>query len=58
MRLQSASGAWLELLASMRFAVSLLTIVAVASMLGTVLKQGEPYSNYLNQFGPFWFQVF
>ena len=47
-----------ELLASMRFAVSLLTVVAIASTLGTVLKQGEPYSNYLNQFGTFWFDAF
>src|SRR4051812_17346247 len=45
----------LELLSSMRFAVSLLTIVAIASTIGTVLKQNEPYSNYLEQFGPFWF---
>ena len=50
--------AGLEMLASMRFAVSLLTVVAIASTLGTVLKQGEPYSNYLNQFGPFWFPAF
>jgi cytochrome c biogenesis protein len=47
-----------ELLASMRFAVSLLTVVSIASTLGTVLKQGEPYSNYLNQFGTFWFAAF
>lgn len=48
----------LELFASMRFAISLLTIIAIASMLGTVLKQNEPYSSYLNQFGPFWFPIF
>jgi cytochrome c biogenesis protein len=54
----SPASAVLELLASMRFAVSLLTVVAIASTLGTVLKQGEPYANYLEQFGPFWFPVF
>lgn len=48
----------LELLASMRFAVSLLTVIGIASVIGTVVKQGEPYSNYLNQFGPFWFPLF
>jgi len=48
----------LELLASMRFAISLLTIVAIASTIGTVLKQNEPHSNYLEQFGPFWFSAF
>ncbi len=47
-----------ELLSSMRFAISLLSILAVASVVGTVLKQAEPYSNYLIQFGPFWFQAF
>ncbi|AMP12722.1 cytochrome c biogenesis protein ResB [Collimonas pratensis] len=47
-----------ELLSSMRFAISLLTIIAVASVIGTVLKQNEPMPNYVNQFGPFWFEVF
>src|SRR5512139_68279 len=47
-----------ELLSSMRFAISLLSILAVASIIGTVLKQAEPYSNYIIQFGSFWFQVF
>jgi cytochrome c biogenesis protein len=48
----------LELLASMRFAIALLTIICVASVIGTVVKQHEPYPNYVNQFGPFWAQVF
>jgi cytochrome c biogenesis protein len=30
----------------------------VASVLGTVLKQREPVANYVNQFGPFWADVF
>ena len=47
-----------ELLSSMRFAISLLSILAVASIIGTVLKQSEPYANYIIQLGPFWFQVF
>lgn len=47
-----------ELISSMRFAISLLTIVAIASMIGTVMKQNEPMPNYVNQFGPFWFEVF
>lgn len=42
----------------MRFAISLLTLIAVASVIGTVLKQNEPMSNYVNQFGPFWFEIF
>jgi cytochrome c biogenesis protein len=47
-----------ELMSSMRFAISLLSILAIASIIGTVLKQAEPYSNYLIQLGPFWFQVY
>lgn len=47
-----------ELLSSMRFAISLLSILAIASIIGTVLKQSEPYANYLIQLGPFWFEVF
>jgi cytochrome c biogenesis protein len=47
-----------ELVSSMRFAISLLTIVSIASIIGTVLKQNEPMTNYVNQFGPFWFEVF
>ena len=42
----------------MRFAVSLLTVIAIASVAGTVVQQGQPYASYLNQFGPFWFPAF
>jgi cytochrome c biogenesis protein len=47
-----------ELLSSMRFAIALLTVICIASVIGTVLKQQEPLSNYVNQFGPFWSEVF
>lgn len=47
-----------ELISSMRFAVSLLTVIAIASIIGTVLTQNQPYSSYLNEFGPFWFPAF
>lgn len=42
----------------MRLAISLLTVLAIASIIGTVLKQNEPYSNYVIQVGQFWFRVF
>ncbi len=42
----------------MRFAVSLLTVLGIASIIGTVLKQNEPYTNYIVQFGQFWFELF
>jgi cytochrome c biogenesis protein len=47
-----------ELLSSMRFAIALLTVICIASIIGTVLKQHEPVNNYINQFGPFWAEVF
>ncbi len=42
----------------MRFAISLLTLLAIASIIGTVLKQNEPYVNYRVEFGDFWFSIF
>ena len=42
----------------MRFAIALLTVICIASVIGTVLKQHEPLNNYINQFGPFWSEVF
>jgi cytochrome c biogenesis protein len=61
MRLKTPSAALrsaVELLSSMRFSISLLTVICIASVIGTVLKQGEPLTNYVNQFGPFWSDVF
>ncbi|MBI5275219.1 MAG: cytochrome c biogenesis protein ResB [Burkholderiales bacterium] len=52
------SRALLELVSSMRFAIALLTVICIASVIGTVIKQHEPASNYVNQFGPFWSDVF
>ncbi|MES2296299.1 MAG: cytochrome c biogenesis protein ResB [Pseudomonadota bacterium] len=48
----------IELLSSMRFAITMLVMVAISAIIGTVMKQGEPMGNYVNQFGPFWFEVF
>jgi len=48
----------IELLSSMRFAISLLTLICIASVIGTVVKQNEPAANYVNQFGPFWSELF
>ena len=61
LRIQSGSQpvrATIELLSSMRFAISLLSVICIASVIGTVLKQHEPAVNYVNQFGPFWAEVF
>ena len=48
----------LELLSSMRFAIALLTVICIASIIGTIVKQHEPVTNYVNQFGPFWAELF
>jgi len=42
----------------MRFAIALLTVICIASVVGTVVKQHEPLNNYVNQFGPFWADIF
>lgn len=47
-----------ELLGSMRFAISLLTLICIASAIGTVVSQNQPWVNYVNQFGPFWAEFF
>ncbi|ELX12176.1 cytochrome C-type biogenesis transmembrane protein [Janthinobacterium sp. HH01] len=51
-------GEIVELISSMRFAIALLAMIAIAAVVGTVMKQGEATNNYINQFGPFWFEVF
>jgi len=47
-----------ELLASMRFAIALLTVICIASVIGTVVEQRQPTTSYVNQFGPFWAELF
>jgi ResB protein required for cytochrome c biosynthesis len=42
----------------MRFAVSLLMFICVASVIGTVLMQNQSANTYFDQFGPFWYAVF
>src|SRR6201998_3011767 len=61
--LQSKSGnrvmrSVVEVLSSMRFAISLLVIPWISSIIGPVLTQDDPYPNYVNQFGPFWADIF
>ncbi|RQV02388.1 cytochrome c biogenesis protein ResB [Burkholderia cenocepacia] len=55
---QGASKRAVELLSSMRFAIALLVVLSIASIIGTVLTQDDPYPNYVNQFGPFWADIF
>ncbi|MBS1174289.1 MAG: ccsB [Burkholderiaceae bacterium] len=52
-----AARLW-DFVGSMRFAVSILTIVAIASAIGTIIKQNESKLNYVDKFGEFWAGVF
>ncbi|MBE9532488.1 MAG: cytochrome c biogenesis protein ResB, partial [Proteobacteria bacterium] len=42
----------------MDLAITLLLTLAVASVIGTVLQQNQPYTDYIIKFGPFWFELF
>ena len=48
----------LDFLGSMNLAITIFVIIAIASAIGTVLKQNEPYQNYIIKFGPFWHEFF
>jgi cytochrome c biogenesis protein len=48
----------MEFLGSMNLAITLLVAIAIAAIIGTVLKQNEPYNNYIIKFGTFWFEMF
>ncbi|WP_394778325.1 cytochrome c biogenesis protein ResB [Undibacterium sp.] len=45
---------WLNLLRSMRFAVAILTVVAVAATIGSILEQSQGMPVYINSYGEFW----
>ena len=45
-------------LGAMDLAITLLLTLAVASVIGTVLQQNQPYTDYIMKFGPFWFELF
>ncbi len=49
---------WFAFLSSMRFAVSLLSLLGVASVIGTVLQQNQQPTDYVVKFGPFWSEIF
>ncbi len=59
-QLPHRSLAWrvFHFLGSMEFAITLLITLAIASVIGTVLQQNQPYPDYVIKFGPYWFEVF
>lgn len=46
------------LISSMKFAIALLFIVAIASIIGTLLPQNQIMSDYVILFGIFWVKIF
>lgn len=42
----------------MNLAITLLVVLAIASIIGTVLQQNQPYTSYEIKFGKFWFETF
>lgn len=49
---------WFAFFSSMRFAVALLCVLGIASVIGTVLQQNMPMTDYVVKFGPFWSEIF
>ncbi|MDO4878662.1 MAG: cytochrome c biogenesis protein ResB [Neisseria sp.] len=49
---------WFAFLSSMRFAVALLCVLAIASAVGTLLQQNMPQADYVVKFGAFWAEIF
>ena len=45
-------------LGSMNLAVTLLVMLSIASVIGTVLQQNQTLQDYIIKFGPFWTEVF
>jgi len=45
-------------LRTMSLAIILLVVLAIASVIGTVLLQNQAQADYLQQFGPLWYWVF
>lgn len=48
----------MNFLGSMNLAVTLLVMLSIASVIGTVLQQNQSFQDYIIKFGPFWTEVF
>jgi len=55
---KSGSKRFIEFVGSMELAITLLSSLAVASVIGTILQQNQSYNDYILKFGPFWFEIF
>jgi cytochrome c biogenesis protein len=52
------SALLVRFLGSMNLAITLLVALSIAAIIGTVLQQNQPYTDYVIKFGPFWFELF
>jgi cytochrome c biogenesis protein len=57
-KLVKKPGLWVEFLGSMNLAITLLVMLAIASVIGTVLQQDQVVQDYILKFGPFWYEVY
>lgn len=55
---RSTASRVVNFLGSMYLAITLLVVLAMASVIGTVLQQNLPYPDYEIKFGKFWFEMF
>ena len=53
----SSGNPFIALFSSVKLAVTLLIALAVTSIVGTVVPQGESFQFYLEHYGPFWYKV-
>lgn len=49
---------WFDFLGSMNLAITLLVMLALASVIGTLLQQNQNFQDYIVKFGPFWHEVY
>ena len=47
-----------EFLGSMNLAITLLVMLSIASVIGTILQQNQTFQSYIIKFGPFWHEVY
>lgn len=55
---KSTTKRLIEFVGSMELAITLLSALGIASVIGTILQQNQSYNDYILKFGPFWFEVF
>lgn len=52
------AGVLLRFAGTMNLAIMLLVVIAIASVIGTLLQQNQPYQDYIIKFGPVWHEIY